>query len=116
VSERSATPTRPKPVVFVDVDDTLVRSAGSKRIPMSRVVEHVRALHGDGFALYCWSSGGAEYCRATAEELGIVDCFVAFLPKPEVLIDDQHPTDWRLLRWVHPNEASSSKPADYRSP
>jgi hypothetical protein len=31
-------------VVYVDVDDTLVRTVGTKRIPMSEVVEHVRAL------------------------------------------------------------------------
>lgn len=28
-------------VIFVDVDDTLVRSAGSKRIPISTVIEKV---------------------------------------------------------------------------
>jgi hypothetical protein len=102
-----------RPVVFVDVDDTLVRSFGSKRIPISSVVAHVRALHQAGFTLFCWSSGGAEYCRASAEELGILDCFTAFLPKPEVLIDDQHPSDWRALRWVHTNEASSNAPDTY---
>ena len=30
-------------IVFVDVDGTLVRSAGSKRIPIAAVVDRVRA-------------------------------------------------------------------------
>src|SRR5690348_7194917 len=90
-------------VVYVDVDDTLVRSFGSKRIEMTAVVKRVRALHAAGLVLYCWSSGGARYCRESAEQLGIADCFVAFLPKPQLMIDDQHPGDWRTLRWLHPN-------------
>jgi cation transport ATPase len=100
-------------VVFVDVDDTLVRSFGAKRIPISSVVAHVRALHEAGFRLYCWSSGGADYARDSAEELGILHCFVDFLPKPHVLIDDQAPADWRTTEWVHTNEAASRTPSDY---
>jgi hypothetical protein len=69
-------------IVFVDVDDALVRSAGSKRIPMSNVVERVRALRAAGATLYCWSTGGADYARSSAIELGLSDCFSAFLPKP----------------------------------
>lgn len=34
------------------------------------------------------SSGGSAYAQRSAEELGIVDCFTAFLPKPQLLIDD----------------------------
>jgi hypothetical protein len=51
------------------VDDTLVRSSGSKRIPLPGVVEHVRLLFQAGAKLYLWSSGGAEYSRETAEHL-----------------------------------------------
>lgn len=90
-------------VIYVDVDDTLVRSFGSKRIPITAAIERVRALHAAGFELYCWSTGGADYCRATAFELGLSECFVAYLPKPQLLLDDQHPSEWRTLRWVHPN-------------
>jgi hypothetical protein len=35
-------------VVYVDVDDTLVRSLGSKRSPMRSVIEQVKRLHADG--------------------------------------------------------------------
>jgi hypothetical protein len=48
-------------VAYVDVDDTLVRSFGSKRIPMPAMATHVRELHRAGVVLYCWSSGGAKY-------------------------------------------------------
>lgn len=34
-------------VLFVDIDDTLVRSFGSKRIPMTPVIERIRALHAE---------------------------------------------------------------------
>ncbi|WP_438008287.1 DUF705 domain-containing protein [Sorangium sp. So ce321] len=100
-------------VVYVDVDDTLVRSFGSKRIPMSAVVEHVRQLHEQGFVLYCRSTGGADYAENAARELGIERCFTGFLPKPDILIDDQTPADWRGLVCVHPNEAVSKSAHDY---
>ena len=94
-------------VVYVDVDDTLVRSYGVKRIPMPAVIATIRHLYAQGVTLYCWSSGGAEYARASAEEFDIADCFQAFLPKPDALLDDQEIADWRRLREVHPNECDS---------
>lgn len=95
-----------KKVVFVDVDDTLLRDVGSKQIPIPATVRYVQTLQAEGAELYCWSSGGALYARASAEKLGIVDCFVAFLPKPQIMIDDQEPGAWRTLRVVHPNECA----------
>ena len=56
---------RPK-TIFVDVDDTLVRSVGQTRIPMAAVIAHIRRLHDAGYLLYLWSSGGADYARASA--------------------------------------------------
>lgn len=89
-------------VVFVDVDDTLVRSVGAKRIPMPRVIERVRGLHAEGATLYLWSTGGAEYARATAAELGISELFAGFLPKPHLIIDDQPVAEWRGCRYERP--------------
>ena len=90
-------------VVYVDVDDTLVRSAGTKRIPIPQVVMHVKKLAAQsGVELYCWSTAGTEYARATARELGIEECFTAFLPKPNVLIDDQEIGAWKRFVAVHP--------------
>lgn len=75
-------------IVFVDVDDTLVRTAGSQRIPRLRVIERVKALHAEGNTLCLWNAGGADYAQATASALGIVNCFAGFLPKPNLIIDD----------------------------
>ena len=94
-------------VVYVDVDDTLVRSFGSKQIPMPATVDRVRALAAEeGVLLYCWSSGGAEYAERVANGLGIGALFTAFLPKPNVMVDDVQVADWRDLLVVHPNQAA----------
>ncbi|MCL2344978.1 MAG: DUF705 domain-containing protein [Desulfobulbus sp.] len=97
-----------KRVVFVDVDDTLVRSVGAKRIPMPSVIARVRGLYQQGVALYLWSSGGAEYARASAVELGIESCFIAFLPKPDAYLDDQPVHEWRYCRHVLPVNANDA--------
>jgi hypothetical protein len=89
--------------IYVDVDDTLVRSAGSKRIPIPTVIRHVAELHRDGALLYCWSSGGADYAQQSAEEFGIAHYFAGFLPKPHILIDDQLVVEWPQFLHVHPS-------------
>ena len=101
--------------VYVDVDDTLVRSAGSKRIPIPDVVRHVREMAEQGALLYCWSAGGADYARETAEALGIGACFMAFLPKPNVMIDDQRASDWPRCLHVLPSSCSGLTVDEYRS-
>lgn len=101
-------------IVYVDVDDTLVRSVGSVRIPMPGSIGHVRQLKAQGAELYCWSSGGAAYARSSAEELGLAECFVAFLPKPQILLDDQPVGDWRRLAQIHPNGCAGHDLDSYR--
>jgi cation transport ATPase len=96
------------PVIFVDVDDTLVRSVGAKRIPMPHVIAAVRGLAAQGASLYLWSSGGAAYARATAVELGLSDCFVGFLPKPHAYIDDQSIQEWQGCRHILPANAADA--------
>ena len=91
------------PIIYIDVDDTFVRSIGTKRIPMPRVIAHIRELHEGGATLYCWSAGGEEYARESAREFGVEECFTAFLPKPHFIVDDQEPHEWRGFRVVHPN-------------
>jgi hypothetical protein len=100
-------------IVYVDIDDTLVRSFGSKRMPMVAVVEHVKRLRAEGVTLFCWSSGGGEYARSSARELNIENLFAAFLPKPHVLLDDQAPSEWSRLLHVHPAEAPEQCAQDY---
>jgi hypothetical protein len=91
---------------IIYIDDTFVRTYGSKRIAMPRIIEYIRNLKRDGAELYCWSSGGADYARSSAEEFGIEDCFNAFLPKPTIIVDDQRICDWRGLVERPPNECS----------
>jgi hydroxymethylpyrimidine pyrophosphatase-like HAD family hydrolase len=89
-------------VVYVDVDDTLVRSAGTKRIPIPRVIDRVQRLHADGATIYLWSTGGADYAQSVASDLGIEECFVGFLPKPTLIIDDQAIPDWNNCQHERP--------------
>jgi hypothetical protein len=102
--------------IFVDVDDTFVRSSGAKRIPMPSVIRHIRDLYEQGAVLYCWSSGGADYARRSAEEFGIAECFSGFLPKPNAILDDQHLTEWRYLKQVHPTACTTMSLENYRQP
>jgi PAS domain S-box-containing protein len=83
------------------------RSRGRQVSTSTEMIRHVRDLNREGVALYAWSSGGGDYARQSAQELGIAECFKAFLPKPNVIIDDQAPAEWRRLVHVHPGEASS---------
>jgi hypothetical protein len=101
VSQMSAS----QPVIYVDVDDTLVRSAAGKRIPISHLVTLVRELARAGATLYCWSTGGADYARESATALGMGDCFAGFLPKPALLLDDRPLSTWGLLE-LHPSECA----------
>lgn len=95
-------------VIFVDVDDTLIRTVGTKRIPIPAAIESVRELHRNGAALYLWSSGGGTYARDTASELGLTQLFQAFLPKPDVYIDDQAFAEWRYCQHVLPGNKVSA--------
>lgn len=92
-------------VAFIDIDETLVRTTGTRRIPIAAMVRKVRELFEGGIRLYAWSSGGDGYARESCRELGIEDCFVGFLPKPNIMIDDQRVEEWRLTVQLHPREA-----------
>jgi hypothetical protein len=43
-------------------------------------------------------------CLDDAVELHVASLFGAFLPKPNVVIDDQASSEWRRLVHVHPSE------------
>ena len=98
-------------VIYLDVDDTLVRPAGEQRVPVPGMVMRVRELAQKGGELYLWSRQGAEYARQTARELDIEDCFRAFLPKPQVLIDPQALEDWNVSE-IHPAACASMRLED----
>lgn len=89
-------------IVYIDVDDTLVRWAGSKCIPRTLVIDKVKERAANGDQLYLWSRAGGEHARAVAEDLGIADLFLAILPKPEHLIDDEPMTEWDFCTHEYP--------------
>lgn len=108
---------------YIDVDDTLIRSVGTKRIPITRTIEKVRSLKLEGWVLYCWSSVGADYAEEVARELGIQECFTDYLPKPTLIIDDIEPLGWPGISIIHPNEiqiadsrGAVATPASVREP
>ena len=96
-----------KRIIYIDVDDTLIRTFGTKQIPMPSCVEYVRRMHSDGHVLYCWSRGGAEYSRDVANSLGIADCFLDFLPKPDVVLDDRGEEVLDYCEFILPANASN---------
>jgi hypothetical protein len=75
--------------VFVDVDLTMVDHAG---VLLPGAVDAIKTLHQAGCHLFLWSTGGRDYCKQTAERAGIADLFEAFLPKPDIYIDDMPST------------------------
>src|SRR6476661_6677588 len=71
--------------IFVDVDLTLVNELGGI---LPGAADSLRRLKQRGCHLFLWSTGGGDYCRTVAERYQLADLFEAFLPKPDIIIDD----------------------------
>lgn len=95
--------------VYVDVDLTLVDPVG-RMLPGAD--DAMRRLHQAGCHLFLWSTGGGQYCRDVAERLGIVQLFEAFLPKPDIFIDDMPSTIFNGLLFDVQQEPSWEALAD----
>ncbi|WP_199242820.1 hypothetical protein [Vitiosangium sp. GDMCC 1.1324] len=91
-----STPAVPCTAIYLDAEDTLVSGTAGAPLPRERLVARVRELARKGAGLYLWSRHGAEQARRVAAELGLEDCFQAFLPKPQVLIDTEALEDWSI--------------------
>ena len=89
-------------VVYVDVDDTLVRWAGSKCIPRTLIIDRIKERAANGDRLFLWSRAGDVAARRVAEDLGIEGLFEAFLPKPDLLIDDEPLGEWSFCAHEYP--------------
>ena len=74
---------------------------------MTKTIKKIKELYQDGFEMYCWSSGGADYAKKTCQEFGIEDCFKFFLPKPNFLVDDQDINEWNFLIKEFPQNFSN---------
>lgn len=106
---RAAQASTAAPIIYVDIDDTLVRHVGAKMIPIPKTVAWVRTQADKGAQLYAWSQGGGDYAARCVQTLGLDDCFVACLPKPSYAVDDRLPTQWPGCQWIHP---MNLKPTD----
>ncbi|QRN96696.1 hypothetical protein JRI60_48250 [Archangium violaceum] len=104
-------PVVPSTAIYLDAEDTLVPGTLDKRVSHERMVLRVRELAQRGAGLYLWSHHGAEHARKVAAELGLEDCFRAFLPKPQVLIDSQGLEDWGVSE-IHPAACGSMRLED----
>lgn len=90
-------------VIYIDVDDTLIRTFGSRTLPIVHMIDLVKQLKDASAELYCWSAAGRDHAIDVAREYGIYDCFVAFMTKPELMIDDRTLTQLHIQE-MHPNE------------
>ena len=101
-------PTAPV-VIYVDVEETLLH--GTPPAPAAGVVPRLRELHAHGAQLYLWSRRGAEHARRAAEAAGVAEVFLAFLPKPQLVVDGEALEDWNVSE-VHPMALGSVRLAD----
>ena len=53
-----------------------------------------------------------EYAKSIAESLEIDHCFLGFLTKPDVMIDDQECSDWKYLKHLYPSNAHGKSMRD----
>ena len=88
--------------IYIDVDDTIIRTVGSKVMPITDTIKWIRE-NSETHNLYLWSRGGGDYAKNIAEKLQINGCFLAFLPKPDALIDDQDFLTWTHLKTHYPS-------------
>lgn len=99
-------------IYYIDIDDTLIRTVGSKAIPMVRTIEFINSINQSNDSIYLWSRGGAEYCRQIAEKLNITSNIKGYLPKPDVLIDDCDISQWNFMTVIHPNSIPATQQGD----
>jgi phosphoglycolate phosphatase-like HAD superfamily hydrolase len=76
-------------VIYVDVDLTLVDELQRLK---PNAWEGLLTLREAGCRLILWSTNGGDYCRQIAERHEIAPLFEAFLPKPDLYIDDMPAT------------------------
>ena len=85
-------------VIYCDVDDTLI---DHHDIAKPHIVRFLHDAKARGCTLFLWSQGGADYAQQHAARLGIEELFSAFLPKPDIAVDDL-PFQTPYTRHFHP--------------
>ncbi len=72
-------------IIYCDVDGTLIFPDDQ---PIDFTVDFLKYAKERGCKLYLWSQGGGDYCLEVANRLGLGNLFEAFLPKPDICVDD----------------------------
>ena len=75
-------------IIYIDIDDTLIRTIGSKIIPIPDTVNFIKNCNTNKNEIYLWSRGGAQYCKNIAIKLLLDHKITGYLPKPNLIIDD----------------------------
>jgi hypothetical protein len=88
------------PVIFVDVDGTLV-IGGELNQP---VADFCRVHCEMGYTLVLWSARGEDYARDAARRFDLLHLFAAILPKPGFILDDRAWTWTRHTRVLRMDE------------
>ena len=73
-------------VAYIDIDQTIVNTAGEALPGACERIEQLAVQY--GYELVAWSRTGRSYALETLERLGIAKWFMAFLTKPDFVIDD----------------------------
>lgn len=100
-------------VIYVDVDDTLIRTLGTKRVPIPTAISHVRALHTQGAVLYL-SAVAVNNMLGECARYGYRGMLRRILAKTSnSKFDDQQVSEWRYCRTVHPSNCGETSMEDY---
>jgi hypothetical protein len=92
-----------KSIIYIDVDDTLIRTFGTKQIPIPRSADYFRRMHMS-------YTDGVELEQTILETLrqssvSISDLSASFLPKPDIVLDDRLEILLEHCEFIHPNNA-----------
>jgi len=89
--------------VYVDVDFTLILPHDvGLLIPESvnhELVAQIKKWHSEGRNIIIWTSNpdGREHCRKAAKLCGIEEYIYDYLPKPRLIVDDDHIEYYRTM-------------------
>lgn len=97
-----------KPIVFYDVDDTLVVwndqsedavkfNAGAYNVfavPHKKHIQLMKEFKARGFTIVVWSQGGSQWAESVIKTLALESVVDIIMPKPYWYVDDLHVTRW----------------------
>lgn len=82
--------------IFIDVDDTLLIPSSPELFvpqePNKLLIEKIKEWNDEGRTIIVWTSNpdGVKHCKRAVYECGIEQEVHYLLPKPTVIVDDDH--------------------------